>query len=365
MADPRPLGRARPGRLRSAQTPVWIGLCVGAAALAGCALVERGPQLPSRPTADQETKLALERTAAALEKNPDDIGALEEACDVYRTFSSLYATLATCGRLAELKPDDIDAHRGLATAYHGLRAHAQAETAALAVLERDANDQEAATILAAAWIDQGRDREAAPLLERLAAERPDDPRTHASLARTYAKLGRGAEARLLLAEFTNRHPDDRETGELLAGLSAAAQRRLGGARARVAASPDDAAALYQLGLAEGAEGSAPAALDALDRALAALPATADAGSRQRALAARVHYARALILERVGRDGEALDALQFAIATDQELRWSSWQAMRRIYRNLGDADGAALVEGLFERARAESPVTQRESAPRRD
>jgi len=100
-------------------------------------------------------------------------------------------------RALEIDPASYDGHRGLGFSLDHLGDLAGAERemrSALEAADEPAEEAAAASVLGSMLIARGSDEEAAALLRRSLAQRPDQPATRLKLADTYARLGRMQEA---------------------------------------------------------------------------------------------------------------------------------------------------------------------------
>lgn len=191
-------------------------------------------------------------------------------------------------RVVELQPDNADAHHQLALAYRELGRPAAARRHLERVVELEPELVDARIQLAGLLLDEGRGGAAIPHLEKVAELAPDDPDADWYLGRALAQAGepgRAVEAfarAAAKAESAGSAPPVwglNEWGSALARLG-----RLDAAevlfRRALAAAPEDAQALFQLGLVHEARGSFDAAVGYYCRSARSRPGSPAEGRLQ-------------------------------------------------------------------------------------
>jgi tetratricopeptide (TPR) repeat protein len=212
-------------------------------------------------------------------------------------------------RLTE-QPDDADAWAQLAQVHEAAGRGEQARRCAEAALKRSEGQPLASLVLARLEVDAGKRQAAIPILERSLTESPTDLRMISLLARLYLQKGELEQAARLYETGLRSHPDSELCMKSLARvyLLANNQRKLGRTLEQLAVRDYDNTLLRKklqelAHTREDWEGM-------LHWATAVLHIDVrDAGA---------HAARALALERLGREQEAIAARETEAALKGEL-----------------------------------------------
>lgn len=155
-------------------------------------------------TRAQWLQRALEAADRAYQLDPQDARAVSVRAFALAQFGRADEALLLYERAVALNRNDAMAWFGISYANVALGRQDQAIHAgheAIRLSPRDANLNTIYVVLAAAYLYQGRDREALDMARRSALERPDHSVTHSWVASAAANLGEAETARAAIAEF--------------------------------------------------------------------------------------------------------------------------------------------------------------------
>ena len=155
-------------------------------------------------TRAQWLQRALEAADRAYQLDPQDARAVSVRAFALAQFGRADEALVLYERAVALNRNDAMAWFGISYANVALGRQDQAIHAgheAIRLSPRDANLNTIYVVLAAAYLYQGRDREALDMARRSALERPDHSVTHSWVASAAANLGEAETARAAIAEF--------------------------------------------------------------------------------------------------------------------------------------------------------------------
>jgi TolB-like protein/DNA-binding winged helix-turn-helix (wHTH) protein len=161
-------------------------------------------------TRAQWLQRALEAADRAYQLDPQDARAVSVRAFALAQFGRADEALVLYERAVALNRNDAMAWFGISYANATLGRPDQAIHAgheAIRLSPRDANLGSVYVVLAAAYLHQGRDREALDMARRSALERPDHAVTHSWIASAAANLGDLDAARAAIAEFRRLLPE--------------------------------------------------------------------------------------------------------------------------------------------------------------
>ena len=161
-------------------------------------------------TRAQWLQRALEAADRAYQLDPQDARAVGVRAFALAQFGRADEALVLYERAVALNRNDAMAWFGISYANATLGRPDQAIHAgqeAIRLSPRDANLNNIYVVLAAAYLHQGRDREALDMARRSALERPDHAVTHSWVASAAANLGDLDTARAAIAEFRRLLPE--------------------------------------------------------------------------------------------------------------------------------------------------------------
>ena len=160
---------------------------------------------------------AEEAFTTAVRLNPRSTSAHLALANFYQAVGKVDLAEESLQRALALAPQDIRTNRALAAFYIGSGKPAQAEGYLRGIAERS-NEPSSWSDLADYYAQQGRDKDAVAILDKLAA----DPKQFASARRRAAVIahtaGRKSEAHEILSDLVKRSPGDAETQTIRANL---------------------------------------------------------------------------------------------------------------------------------------------------